>query len=681
MPMNESRVLIITDDPALVELGKMLNVMGYDILTSSPSGIEAERIAAPHGPDIVLLDTAVYGPEGTAVPATVAGIGDLPVVCITRPENEDVLNRIKSAHVYGCLTTPVRERELEIALRIALLRHDHDRRMRKSEEELRKYRVHLEAVISRRTAELKKSNAHLSRLLHFIELTERKLATDALDADMHGDHRVRTGVDEGIITVDPDMRIVIVNSAAQRLLGWTEDESVGRLITDVFLSSDAGIGSRFAASVKSMISSGSPGEALEDIPVRPKAGEVLSCSAYIEPIFDLDDKTAGVVLTFRDSKENRKEEHAAVRSRNMESLNLMVHGLAHDFNNILSSVLANVQLAKVELREGSHSRDRLSSAEEGVLRARELSQQMLTFSGGEMSHGMVTDLNLLIEKTGMFSVRGSGSKCSFTLPPDLWEVPLEEDTMRGMLNDIFLFLDGLQPGGGSIDVAAENIPAGSGESKDLRPVDYVKIRFHIAGHVIPEAVLGEIFRPGSSHAFALDLSLTESLIKKSGGMLGVQSTATGTEIALYLPARVRAAPLAKKEGAIPKGEDTGGRRILLMDDEDAILSATSEMLKFLGYEVAVAHNGEEAIDLYRDRQCSGTPFNAVILDITVPGALGAQETLPKLVALDPGVNAIISSGYSTSPMILDHRSFGYVAAIVKPYGFKELGEALDKVFR
>jgi len=682
--MNEPRVMIVGDDPACTAgLEQMLGQIGYGIFADARPGEPAAKATGNGCPDIVLIDASLLARDGARVFAGNANIGDIPVVCIAQTDDGSVLSGIKSANVYGCLVAPVTERELELALGIALSRNEADRRIRKSEDELRKYRVHLEAVISRRTAELKKTNAHLQRLLHFIELTERKLATDSLDAEIQGDHPGSPHGEEGVITVDPDMNIVLVNSAAQHMLGWTEDEAVGKPVTEVFSPSDSDAGSMFCGKIKSMISSGSPGETIEDIPVRTKTGGMQSYSAYIEPIFDLDDETAGIVLTFSDALESRQEGREAVRSRKLESLNVMVRGLAHDFNNILSSVLANVQLAKVELQEGSRSRDRLNSAEDGVLRARELSQQMLNFSGGDESNGLVMDLADLIEKTGNFSVRGSGSKCEFTLPADLWEVPLEEDAIRTMLNDIFLFLDGLQPGGGAISVAAENLAAGAGAAKDLRPVDYVKIRFHIPGHVIPDAVIGEIFRAGSSHPFALDLSLTESMIKKSGGVLDVKSgTATGTGIVLYLPARVHAAPLPKTEAPrAVSGDETGVKRILLMDDEDAILSATSEMLKFLEYEVAVAHNGEETIDLYKKGQESGVPFHAVILDITVPGGMGAQETLPKLVALDPGVNAIISSGYSTSPMILDYRSFGYISAIVKPYGFKELREALDKVFK
>lgn len=128
-----------------------------------------------------------------------------------------------------------------------------------------------------------------------------------------------------------------------------------------------------------------------------------------------------------------------------------------------------------------------------------------------------------------------------------------------------------------------------------------------------------------------------------------------------------------------KVSTAGKYRILLMDDEDAILSATSEMLSFLGHIVTIAKTGEEAIALFRKAKDNALPFDAVILDITVPGGMGAEETLPRLREIEPGVRAIISSGYATHPLLISFAANGFSAALIKPYGFKELEESLGLV--
>jgi len=122
-------------------------------------------------------------------------------------------------------------------------------------------------------------------------------------------------------------------------------------------------------------------------------------------------------------------------------------------------------------------------------------------------------------------------------------------------------------------------------------------------------------------------------------------------------------------------------RILLMDDEEAILSATSDMLTFLGHEVTVAENGDLAVSRYRTARETGSPFDAVILDITVPGGKGAGETLPLLRNINPQVRAVVSSGYATHPLVTGFAANGFVSALVKPYGFKELEDALSRALK
>jgi DNA-binding NarL/FixJ family response regulator len=406
---------------------------------------------------------------------------------------------------------------------------------------------------------------------------------------------------------------------------------------------------------------------------------------YLEkPIHGHDLQAAlAIALTVRDEVETRKMDHEAIRTQKLEPLGLMVRGLAHDFNNILSSVLANIQLTRMELPEGGPAYTRLSHVEDSVLRARELSQQMLTYSGSGSPEAKRSDVSGIIRSAASLTLRESKSKCEFDLPDGQWEVPMDEDLIRLILNDLFRFMVGSMNEGGTIRVSLENIIAGTAESVPNAPVNYLLIRLSTPEFVIPEGALEDLFKPEFSMAFALNLSFAESMSRKSGGVLDIKSDeGSGTELLLYLPASYHPANIAepRKKSEPQKPEKPGLKKILLMDDEEAILSATGEMLKFLGYEVATAQNGESAVDLFRDARDAGVPFDAVILDITIPGGLGAKETLPKLVEIDPAVLAIISSGYSTNPMIVDCHSFGFAAAIVKPYGFKELGEALDTVF-
>jgi len=685
-PMTRPPVMIVIDDPAqAAELSALVKQNGYTLSASVSGGEAAIEQAASGDPVIAIIDLSIPGkPDGIATAEQIRTKTGNPVILIASSENDARHAQDTHPGMYGYILKPFDERELRVALESAWYRQDADRKIHVSADELKKFRAHNEAVIAQRTAELKKTNAQLQRLLHVIELTERKLATDSLEIDLNAEEEVMVSSEEGVITADRDLKIVIINEPALQMLAREENDAVGASLGEVFASTDRSVARRLDASLKSVASSGTAQEPLGTIPVRSRSGNSLELVSYAEPIIDSDGERMGVVLTFKDAADSRKKEYEALRTQKLVSLNLMVRSVAHDFNNILSSVLANIQLVKMELDETGTGYGRLNRAEDSLLRARELSAQLLTSSGGDSLQGKTTDLAALIRNVGASSVGGTRVNCEFAIPSDLWEVPLDEDLVRMMIDDLFLFLDNSMAEGGTIRVSAQNIHAGTGEVRAVQPGDYIRITLEAPQLVIPPDALVDIFRPGSSLAFALDLSVAESMIRKSGGVLDVRSGAeTGTEIVLHLPAQHAPAspkPLQKATTPVKKAEPAQ-KKILLMDDEEAILSATGEMLSFLGYDVEVALNGEAAIELFRNALDAGTPFDAVILDITIPHGMGAQETLPKLTALDPSVKGIISSGYSTNPMIVDFRSFGYAAVIVKPYGFLELNEALDSAFR
>jgi len=120
-------------------------------------------------------------------------------------------------------------------------------------------------------------------------------------------------------------------------------------------------------------------------------------------------------------------------------------------------------------------------------------------------------------------------------------------------------------------------------------------------------------------------------------------------------------------------------RILLMDDEPAIRDAVGEMLECLGFDVEVCRDGQGAIERYRRAQEAGTPFDAVLMDLTIVGGMGGKETIRHLLELDPAVKAVASSGYSDDPVLAQHQKYGFRAVLAKPYTLKELENTLRKL--
>ena len=118
-------------------------------------------------------------------------------------------------------------------------------------------------------------------------------------------------------------------------------------------------------------------------------------------------------------------------------------------------------------------------------------------------------------------------------------------------------------------------------------------------------------------------------------------------------------------------------KVLLMDDEQIILDVTLEVLNYLEYEVMFARDGDAALGLYRQEKEAGRPFDLVILDLSVPEGLGGKETISLLKAYDPAVKAIVSSGHSNDPVVLDFMQYGFSGKLSKPYKISDLKELLE----
>jgi CheY-like chemotaxis protein len=126
---------------------------------------------------------------------------------------------------------------------------------------------------------------------------------------------------------------------------------------------------------------------------------------------------------------------------------------------------------------------------------------------------------------------------------------------------------------------------------------------------------------------------------------------------------------------------SGKGKVLLMDDEQIILDVTGEILTFLKYDVMSAKDGQAAIDLYKKEKAAGSPFDIVILDLSVPNGLGGKETIELLRDIDPEVKAVVSSGYTNDPVVHDFSHYGFSERLTKPYNIQEMRNLLEKIIK
>jgi two-component system cell cycle sensor histidine kinase/response regulator CckA len=198
---------------------------------------------------------------------------------------------------------------------------------------------------------------------------------------------------------------------------------------------------------------------------------------------------------------------------------------------------------------------------------------------------------------------------------------------------------------------------------------------------IPEEYLGRIFDPyftTKQKGSGLGLATTYSIVKNHEGHIDVRSRrGEGTVFSVYLPASEENIP---SEGQL-EGAVNGKGKILVMDDETEVRDSVGEVLAHFGYEADFAGDGLEAVEAYRRAMDSGRPFNAVIMDLTIPGGMGGLETMRKLREMDPYVKAVVCSGYSNDPVMSDYKKHGFSGIVTKPYQIEELVSLLRKIIK
>ena len=383
-----------------------------------------------------------------------------------------------------------------------------------------------------------------------------------------------------------------------------------------------------------------------------------------------------------DITDKRRMEEELIKSQKLESIGILAGGIAHDFNNFLAGIMGNISLAKIELDKNGKAYQLLDQAEKASERAKALTGQLLTFSKGGAPIKKITTISDIIIDCSTFALRGSKVKCDFNLPTNLWPVEIDEGQINQVIQNIIINADQVMPRGGTIKISAKNIMVETDSGLPLYPGKYVKITFQDQGSGIPEVNLNKIFDPFFSTkqtGNGLGLTTAYAVIKRHDGHIIVNSkVGTGTTFDIYLPSSKGTTPKKVKD---TPGAIRGKGKILVMDDEETVREVISQMLQHMGYDVELAHEGQEAIDLYRSAIEMGKSFDAVILDLTVPGAMGGKETIAKLREIDPDVKAIIASGYSVDPVMSNYKNFGFSGIIVKPFNIQKLARTLSDVLK
>lgn len=374
------------------------------------------------------------------------------------------------------------------------------------------------------------------------------------------------------------------------------------------------------------------------------------------------------------------------RAGKLESLGLLAGGIAHDFNNLLTVLMGNISLIRLDQNLTGEAASSLDQAAKAAARARDLTQQLLTFAKGGSPLRTAVSLPEIVREVTEFALRGSKVSCRFDLPADLWPANVDKGQIGQVVQNIVINALQVMPEGGVVDVAVSNREVGGEFGKMLKPGRYLRLDITDHGPGIAASDLARIFDPyftTKKHGSGLGLATVHSIIKKHAGHVTVESVpGRGTTFRIWLPAAAAGAvvrPDSVHPGGLP-GADRGAR-VLVMDDEEFIRNLAGSILRRHGCRVTQVADGAAALREYAAAREMGEPYALVILDLTIPGGMGGRQTMEELLKLDPEVRAIVSSGYSNDLVLANYQAHGFRAMISKPYDVADFTDTVDRVLR
>ncbi|MFH0924648.1 MAG: response regulator [bacterium] len=669
--MSKEKILIVDDEPSFCQtLSDILTAEGYEPFCVC-TGREAINAAIVSFFNLALIDLKLPDLPGIEVLTEIKKVNqDTEVVIITGHASLDTAIQAMQDAVFSYVIKPINIDYLLAIITKALERQKLKMDQKKKEEELRKYRLHLEELIQERTAQLTKVNEQLQQ-----EIAEHKKSEESLKESEKKYSTLVEQAKDGVIIIQ-DRVCKFANKAMAEILGYTVEEMNDKNIIDIVASEckDRETGEY----IESCLTSERTNFSCE-LKIKHKDGTIKEAEASTE-VINYNKKTA-IMGIIRDITDRKRMEEELQKTQRLESLGILAGGIAHDFNNLLTAIIGNLSLGKLYLKSNSPTYEVLTSAERASQQARCLTQQLLTFSKGGEPVRKITAISTVIKNSIDLVLSGSNVRRRLSLPDNLWLAEIDEGQISQAINNILINADQAMPEGGTIEIKAENIIVRAEDEHLLEEGKYIKISIKDHGMGMPGDYLKKIFDPyftTKQKGSGLGLAITYSIIKKHEGHIIVESKiGVGTTFHIFFPA-VEKEILEEREDE--KKKDLSGKgRILFMDDQGDIRDMVEAMLTYLGYEVICARDGAEAVKLYAQMKKKRQIFDAVILDITVPGGMGGKETIKELCEIDPKVTAIISSGYSNDPIMSDYKRYGFKGVLSKPYEIKELSDVLHKV--
>ncbi len=379
----------------------------------------------------------------------------------------------------------------------------------------------------------------------------------------------------------------------------------------------------------------------------------------------------------RATRRIRRLQRDRVRAEKLESIGVLAGGIAHDFNNILAAAVGNVSVLRMSANADSSTEELLDDVDQALDQATRLSSQLLALAKGGVSRRELQAMAPLIDESVSLALAGSRSKADLIVDPELWCAEVDSGQLRQLLSNVVLNADQSMRTGGPVEVLAENVVLDTINDQRLSPGPYVRVKISDRGTGIDPSIKDNLFDPyftTKEGGSGLGLALCYAIAQRHHGSIDFHAReGGGTSFEIWIPAQPNQQQPQEQSSLPAKG---GSGRILVMDDELLVRRVFGKALEHLGYDCELVEDGQAAIDAFDAAKSESRPFAAVILDLTVPGGMGARETLAELRLRDPNVRAVVASGYADDPLLDDPAQAGFAGFLPKPVTVPQLAEAL-----
>ncbi len=434
----------------------------------------------------------------------------------------------------------------------------------------------------------------------------------------------------------------------------------------------------------------------QELEMITRTGNIIHVLLNVVTVFDQNRNPIHAIATHLDITERKRAQKEGARLQvelqrvqEAEAVATLAGGIAHDYNNLLSVIMGNLSLAVEQSNPESELAHFLREASMASLKARELTYELMSLSRSRLPRMKAGSLVELLKDISDVIPTDSGILLNSFIKEGLWSVNHDPSTMRAVLRNIATNAVEAMPKGGTLSIKAENVrPEDMDQRLEpiLSPMHCVHISVQDNGLGIAEKDLERIFDPYFTtkagrfqKGMGLGLATTHAIVERHGGHIAVDSSpGKGTIVDIYFPKAPSEGESLEEQRGRPTPESSI-HRVLVMDDEEMLRKLAEQMLRRLGYQAKTVKDGIEAIDAVRRQMNSGKPFDMVILDLTVKGGMGGEQTVRELRKIDPNIKTIVSSGYFDDPVISHYEKYGFMGSMAKPYEMENLKETIEKL--